>query len=183
MRFTPTAVDGAFVIDVDPVADERGFFARTWCRDEFATRGLVTSFPQENVTFNHRRGTLRGLHLQLVPHAEAKVVRCTRGRAWDVAVDLRPGSPTRRRIAGVELSADNHRMLYVPEGCAHGYLTRVDDTEVSYLTSAIYAPDAATGVRHDDPALDVPWPEPVLVVSAADRSWPLLESGHLGGPR
>ncbi len=128
------------------------------------------------MAFNPRQGTLRGMHLQAAPHAERKLVRCTRGAVWDVALDLRPGSGSWGRSVGVELSADNHRALLVPEGCAHGYLTLADDSEVRYLTSHPYAPSAATGVRHDDPTLGLEWPGQILLVSAADATWPLLDS-------
>jgi dTDP-4-dehydrorhamnose 3,5-epimerase len=169
------------VVDLEPIRDERGFFARAWCPDEFAAAGLDVRWAQENVAFNVHKGTLRGLHLQLPPHSEVKLVRCTRGGVWDVAVDLRPDSPTYRRSTGVELTADNHRSLLVPKGCAHGYLTLVDTVEMRYLTSHPYAPDAATGVRYDDPFVDVEWPGNVTVVSENDRTWPLLAGD--GDPR
>jgi dTDP-4-dehydrorhamnose 3,5-epimerase len=167
-----TALAGAFVLDVDGREDERGFFARVWCADELAAAGLDARISQINVGFNLRRGTLRGLHFQRAPHAEVKVVRCTAGRVYDVIVDLRPESPTHRRWVGVELTADNHRQLYVPAGFAHGYQTLTDAAEISYLTSVPYAPESATGVRFDDPAFGISWPEPVTVISDADRNWP-----------
>jgi dTDP-4-dehydrorhamnose 3,5-epimerase len=176
VRFELTDIDGVTVVEVEEFVDERGFFARSWCRDEFAKRGLATTFVQENVAGNPRRGTLRGMHFQRAPHAEAKLVRCTSGSVWDVALDLRPESPTRRQWVGVELSAENHRSLYVPEGCAHGYLTLTDDAEVRYLTSHAYVPDAAGGVRYDDPAFAIAWPADVLLVSERDASWPLVPS-------
>jgi dTDP-4-dehydrorhamnose 3,5-epimerase len=171
VRFTPTAVDGVVIVELEPIADERGFFARAWCPDEFRDAGLDTTWVQENVSYNTRRGTLRGLHFQSPPHAEVKLVRCTRGAVWDVAVDLRPDSPSFRRSVGVELSADNHRSLYIPEGCAHGYLTLTDDVEMRYLTSHPYAAQAATGVPYDDPLLAVEWPDEPLVLSENDRKW------------
>jgi dTDP-4-dehydrorhamnose 3,5-epimerase len=174
VRFLPTEVEGAYVVELEPIEDERGLFARAWCAREFSENGLETAFVQENVGFSGRAGTLRGLHFQRAPHDEVKLVRCTAGAVWDVAVDLRDDSPTYRRSTGVELSAAARNMLYVPRGCAHGYLTLTDDAETRYLTSQYYAPDAASGVRYDDPALDIPWPADVVVASEADRSWPLL---------
>lgn len=170
--FEELAVSGAFAIRPARRGDERGHFARTWCRAEMAERGLVDRIEQINTGFSPRRGTLRGLHWQVPPHHEVKVVRCTRGAAFDVVVDLRQGSPTYRQWAGVHLGSDEGVIVYVPEGCAHGYLTLLDATEVEYLTSAMYAPEAARGVRHDDPAFAVDWPAEIVLMSAADRSWP-----------
>jgi dTDP-4-dehydrorhamnose 3,5-epimerase len=183
--FADTDINGVKVVGLAEIRDERGFFARSWCEDEFAEQGIGGGWVQENVGFNPRPGTLRGMHLQLAPHAERKLVRCTRGAIWDVAVDLREGSSSWGRSVGVELTADNHTMLHVPEGCAHGYLTLSRDTEVRYLTSHRYAPSAATGVRHDDPMLNLTWPDRILLVSEADASWPLLgeQADHAGGPR
>ena len=178
MRFHPTEVGGAYVVEIEPIEDERGFFARAWCGREFAENGLHGPFVQENVGFSGRAGTLRGLHFQQAPHEEAKLVRCTAGAVWDVAVDLRQGSPTYRGWTGVELSAADRNMLYVPEGCAHGYLTLTDDAETRYLTTEYYAPDAAWGVRYDDPAFGIRWPADVELVSDADLGWPLLETTH-----
>jgi dTDP-4-dehydrorhamnose 3,5-epimerase len=172
MRFTETKVAGAFLIEPEPVADERGFFARTWCREEFAEHGLNPELAQANISFNHRRGTLRGLHLQAHPHQEAKLVRCTRGAIFDVAVDLRPDSMTYLAWFGAELTDANRSMLYVPEGCAHGFLTLTDATEVAYQMSAPYAPAAARGVRWDDPAFGIDWPGEVLVINERDRRYP-----------
>jgi dTDP-4-dehydrorhamnose 3,5-epimerase len=174
MEFEATPIEGVHVVRPRKLVDERGFFARVSCEQELADQGLVGRFVQANTGVSARRGTLRGLHLQRPPHEEAKLVRCTRGRVWDVAVDLRPGSPTRTRWFGLELDADEHTMLYVPPGCAHGYLTLTDGAEVLYLTSAAYAPEAATGRRWDDPAFGIEWPAAVEVVSEQDRSWPLL---------
>jgi dTDP-4-dehydrorhamnose 3,5-epimerase len=174
VQFLETAVDGVWIVDIEPISDERGFFARAFSRDEFAERGMSSDFVQENIGFNPRSGTLRGLHLQHEPHAEAKLVRCTRGAAWDVAADVRSGSSTYGGWFGVELSADNRRMLYVPEGCAHGYLTLTEDTEIRYLTTHEYVPASASGVPFDDPALGVDWPAPIELVSENDRSWPPL---------
>jgi dTDP-4-dehydrorhamnose 3,5-epimerase len=172
MRFTETKVAGAFLIEPEPIADERGFFARTWCREEFADHGLNPELAQANISFNHHKGTLRGLHYQAAPHEEAKLVRCTRGAIWDLALDLRPGSPTYRAWFGAELSDANRAMLYVPEGCAHGFLTLTDEAEVAYQMSAPYAPQAARGVRFDDPAFGISWPGEVVVVNERDRGYP-----------
>ena len=175
MRFQETELAGVFVIDLELFEDERGFFARSWSPDEFETRGLNPTIAQVNVGYNVRRGTLRGLHFQRAPDDEAKLVRCTRGAIHDVAVDLRPGSPTFRRSASTELTMENRRMMYIPEGCAHGYITLTDDSEIAYQTSKAYAPDAATGVRYDDPALGIEWPVPIEVISEQDRGWALLD--------
>jgi dTDP-4-dehydrorhamnose 3,5-epimerase len=172
MRFTETKVAGAFLIEPEPIADERGFFARTWCREEFSEHGLNPELAQANISFNYRKGTLRGLHYQEAPHQEAKLVRCTRGAIWDLALDLRPGSTTYRAWFGIELSADNRAMLYVPEGCAHGFLTLTDAAEVAYQMSAPYAPGAARGVRFDDPAFGIEWPGEVVVINERDRGYP-----------
>jgi dTDP-4-dehydrorhamnose 3,5-epimerase len=172
MRFTETKVAGAFLIEPEPIADERGFFARTWCREEFADHGLTGELAQANISFNHRRGTLRGLHYQADPHAEAKLVRATRGAIWDLALDLRRDSPTYLAWFGAELSDANRHMLYVPEGCAHGFLTLTDEAEVAYQMSAPYAPPAARGVRFDDPAFGITWPGEVVVINERDRTYP-----------
>jgi dTDP-4-dehydrorhamnose 3,5-epimerase len=172
MRFTETKVAGAFLIEPEPIADERGFFARTWCREEFADHGLTGELAQANISFNHRKGTLRGLHYQAAPHAEAKLVRSTRGAIWDLALDLRRDSPTYLAWSGSELSDANRAMLYVPEGCAHGFLTLTDDAEVAYQMSAPYAPEAARGVRFDDPAFGIEWPGEVVVINERDRTYP-----------
>ena len=170
--FQETDVSGAYIVDLEPRDDARGFFARLWCEREFAAQGLSTRIAQINTAFNDRKGTLRGLHFQLSPHEEVKVVRCTRGAMFDVVVDLRPGSPTYRKWAGVELTADNRRLLYVPEGCAQGYQTLENETEMYYFTSNAFAPDFARGVRHNDPAFGITWPLPVAALSPQDESWP-----------
>ena len=180
MRFTETRVRGAYVLEPEPIRDERGFFGRLWCARELEAHGLNAEIRQTNIGFSDRRGTLRGLHLQRAPHAEVKLVRCTRGAVFDVVVDLRTGSPSFRRWAGIELTADNHRALYVPEGCATGYLTLTDSAEIYYHTSAFYAPAAATGVRFDDPAFGIEWPEAVRVISTADRGWPDFQADAPG---
>jgi dTDP-4-dehydrorhamnose 3,5-epimerase len=176
MIFTETELPGAFVIDLDARRDERGFFARTFCQQEFEAHGLEPVVAQCNLSYNHAAGTLRGMHLQVEPAPEAKLVRCTAGAIYDVIVDLRPGSPTRLRHVGVELTARNRRALYVPGMFAHGYLTLTDDAEVTYQVSEFYTPGAERGLRHDDPALGIAWPVPVTVISEKDASWPLIEA-------
>jgi dTDP-4-dehydrorhamnose 3,5-epimerase len=155
--------------------DSRGFFARTFCTNEFAEQGLVSTFVQCSVSFNRKRGTLRGMHYQLPPATEAKLVRCTAGSLYDVIVDLRPGSPTYLRHIGVELSARNRRALYVPEMFAHGFQSLEDETEVFYQISEFFVPDKSTGLRYDDPKLGIKWPLPVAVISEKDERWPLLK--------
>lgn len=177
MIFRETPLAGAWVLEPERIADERGFFARTWCRRDFEARGLDATIAQCSVSFNHRRGTLRGLHFQVEPHAEVKLVRVTRGAVWDVIVDLRPGSPTFQRHFAVVLSAGAGNQLYIPQGMAHGFQTLEDATEVSYQISAFYAPEAARGYRWDDPAFAIPWPGPVTVISERDRTLPLFEGG------
>jgi len=172
MIFTPTKLVGAFLVSLRKIEDQRGFFARGWCTGEFAEHGLTPRMEQLNVGFSHRAGTLRGLHYQLPPHAEAKFVRCTRGAVFDVIVDLRRDSSTHGQWLGAELTAENGLMLYAPEGCAHGYLTLADDCETYYLTSSPYAASAARGVRYNDPAFGIDWPRPVTVISDADLQWP-----------
>ena len=173
MEFVETKLKGAFLVTMKRIEDDRGFFARGWCRREFSAHALNPNMVQLNVGFSPRKGTLRGLHYQQVPDQEAKFIRCTRGAIYDVIVDLRPGSPTKGEWFGAELSAVNTLMLYVPEGFAHGYQTLTDDAEMYYLTSAYYAPASARGLRYDDPAIAISWPLPVTVVSEADRTWPL----------
>jgi dTDP-4-dehydrorhamnose 3,5-epimerase len=174
MKFTKTPLKGAFLIEPERRADARGFFGRVFCRDEFEKHGLDPNVAQCNVAFNPRRGTLRGMHYQLTPHQEVKLVRCTLGAVFDVIVDLRAGSETLRRWFGAELSADNHRMLYVPKGFAHGYLTLRDDSEIFYQVSEFYSPSCERGVRFDDPAFSISWPFEPLLISDKDRSHPLF---------
>lgn len=183
MIFTETHLEPACVIDLQERADGRGFFARAFCEREFAEHGLTTRFVNTNLSLTRRKGTLRGMHYQRPPHAEAKLVRCTRGAIYDVIVDLRPESPTWGQWLGVELTADNHRQLYVPEGFAHGFVTLMDDTEVTYQVSAFYAPEAEDGVRWDDAAFGIEWPVAVLEMSDKDRNWPLLDAGRNPGGR
>jgi dTDP-4-dehydrorhamnose 3,5-epimerase len=175
MRFTQTGLIGSWVIDPDPREDDRGRFLRAWCVKEFAEHGLNFSPVQANMGFSVRKGTLRGMHFQEVPALEAKLVRCTRGAIFDVALDLRPDSPSYGTWFGAELSAENGRMLYVPEHCAHGYQTLEDRTEMYYMTSQIYTPSAVCGVRFDDPAFRIQWPMAATVVSEQDRNWPLVQ--------
>jgi dTDP-4-dehydrorhamnose 3,5-epimerase len=172
MEFTETSLRGAYVVKLKRIEDERGYFARAWCREEFLRHGLNPQMVQLNAGFSHRRGTVRGLHYQVAPHAEAKFIRCTRGGIYDVIIDLREGSPTLGHWYGVDLTPDNGLMLYAPEGFAHGYQTLQDNTEMYYLTSAPYDAAAARGVRYDDPGFGINWPLPVSVISVADRSWP-----------
>jgi dTDP-4-dehydrorhamnose 3,5-epimerase len=172
VRFTELPLAGAFVLDLEPFADERGFFARTFDREAFAAHGLATHLEQASVSFNHRRGTLRGLHWQAEPWAEAKLVRCTAGAVFDVLVDLRQGSPTLGRPASVLLDASTRRQVYIPPGFAHGFQTLADDTEISYLISAPFRAEAARGYRFDDPTFDILWPEPIRVISERDRALP-----------
>jgi dTDP-4-dehydrorhamnose 3,5-epimerase len=179
MTFNETGIPGAYVIEPRKLEDHRGFFARIWCRDEALELGLNAGVMQANMAFSLLRGTLRGLHFQKAPHAEVKVVRCTRGSVYDVIVDLRPESPACGRWFGVELSQENRRMLYVPEGCAQGYITLENDTEIYYTTSEMYHPESATGVRYDDPAFGIVWPVEPAVVSGQDRRWPRYSSPDL----
>ena len=172
MRFAPTPLPGAFLIGLEERRDDRGFFARSFCAREFAEHGLDPRLVQISVSFNHRRGTVRGMHYQAEPFAETKIVRCLRGAMFDVAVDLRPESPTFRRWAGFELTPDNGRALYIPHGCAHGFQTLADDTEVQYFISREYSPDHGRGVRWDDPAFAIDWPEPMTVINERDRTYP-----------
>jgi dTDP-4-dehydrorhamnose 3,5-epimerase len=175
MRITESRLRGAFVVEVERHEDERGYFARTFCREEFERAGLKALVEQCSTSFNRRRGTLRGLHFQIAPAAEHKLVRCTRGRIYDVIVDLRPDSPTAYQWLGVELSEENGRALYVPAGFAHGFQTLVDEAEVFYQISEPYRPDLARGVRWDDPRLAIQWPVSDPILSARDRALPLLD--------
>lgn len=175
MRFLPLELAGAFLIEDEPARDERGWFARTFCGEEFSRRGLSAVVAQCSVSHNARRGTLRGLHYQGAPHEEAKLVRCARGRLFDVILDLRDGSPTRGKWLSLELSAAEGRSLYVPEGFAHGFQTLEDDTQVFYQISRPYRPESARGVRWDDPKLAIPWPPGPRVISKKDAALPLFQ--------
>lgn len=173
MKVTETELPGVFTVDPERISDERGFFARVWSPGDLVAHGLVPRIAQCSVGRNTRRGTIRGLHFQAAPHAEVKLVRCTRGAIYDVAVDIRPGSATFGRWIARELSEDNLRMLYIPEGFAHGYQTLEDDTEVFYQVSEIYHPESVRGYRWDDPAFGVRWPLPAGTISERDRTHPL----------
>ena len=174
MIFTETELQGAFILDMERREDERGFFARAFCQNEFTDHGLKPLIAQANVAYNHREGTMRGMHFQIPPAAETKLVRCTRGAILDIIVDLRPESPTWLRHTAVELTADNHRALYVPERFAHGYQVLADETETSYQVGEFYTPEAEGGLRYDDPALGLTWPLTVTEISEKDAGWPLL---------
>ena len=172
MIFNETKLAGAFEIEIEPHADDRGFFARTWCARELGEHGLRSSLAQCSISFNASSGTLRGMHWQVAPHQEAKLIRCTAGSIYDVIIDLRPGSPTHLEHVGVELTARRRNMLYVPEGFAHGFLTLEPATEVFYQMSEFYAPQAARGARYDDPAFGIVWPAPVAVIAERDATYP-----------
>ncbi len=174
MIFSPTPLAGAHIVEIEQHEDDRGFFARSFCREEFEAHGLNPHVAQSNISFNRRRGTLRGMHYQAAPYAEAKLVRCTQGAIWDVIVDLRHDSPGFRQWHGVELSAANRRALYVPEGFAQGFVTLADNSEVLYLMSQAYRSDAARGLRWDDPAVGITWPVADPHLSERDRGLPLL---------
>ena len=170
MIFKETPLAGAFVLEPERFEDERGFFARTWDRDQFEAHGLDPEVVQCSVSYNHRRGTLRGLHFQAAPHEEIKLVRCTRGRIWDVIVDLRSG-----QHFALILSAEEGNALYVPKGMAHGFITLEDETEVFYQISERYSPEHSRGYRWDDPTFAIPWPEPITVMSDKDRNLPFFQ--------
>jgi dTDP-4-dehydrorhamnose 3,5-epimerase len=172
MRFTPTELQDAYIIELEPIEDARGFFARSWDEREFAEQGLVTRIAQCNVSFNRRKGTLRGMHRQRPPYEEVKLIRCVRGSLLDVIIDLRPESASYKQWIGVELSAGNRRMLYVPHGFAHGFQTLEDETETFYMVSEPYVPGAEAGVRWDDPMFAIEWPLGPSEISEKDRSWP-----------
>lgn len=174
MRFLPLALEGAYLIELEPETDERGSFTRTFCREEFTRYGLKGELAQCGISHNRRRGTLRGMHYQIKPHEEAKLVRCTRGRIFDVIVDLRTGSPTRKQWLTFELAPESGRMVYVPEGFAHGYVTLADDAEVSYQISEAYRPEAARGFPWNDPSVSIAWPEEPKFMSARDKNFPDL---------
>ncbi len=172
MKFLPMTLPGAFVVETEPSADERGFFARTFCRDEFVKHGLNPELVQCSISYNKRKGTLRGMHYQKSPHQEVKLVRCTMGMIYDVIVDLRRESPTFKRWSGVELSAENRKAIYVPEGVAHGFLTLADECEVYYQMSRVFHSPSAAGVRWNDPAFAIDWPGEISVMSERDRHYP-----------
>lgn len=172
MIFTETKLKGAYIVQLERIRDERGFFARAWCKREFDQHGLISRLVQCNVSYNKKQGTLRGMHYQAAPHEETKLVRCTMGSIYDVVIDLRPDSPTHKEWIGVELNSENRRMLFVPEGFAHGYQTLVNHTEVFYQVSEFYSPETERGVRWNDPVFGIEWP---IVdnpeISEKDKSW------------
>ena len=175
MKLTETAVAGAFLINPEPVRDERGYFARIFDGDQLTARGLVGAIAQSSISYNAVKGTLRGMHYQIAPHEETKLVSCFRGAIFDVVVDLRPTSPSYRRWYGARLEASTHAALYVPAGCAHGFITLEDETFVSYAISAPHHPESARGVRYDDPAFAIDWPMAPAVISPRDRTYPLFD--------
>lgn len=172
MKFEPLALPGAVLVQIEPHRDERGFFARTFCQEEFAEAGLPTRFPQANLSSNTLAGTVRGMHFQAPPHEEPKLIRCVRGAVYDVIIDLRPTSPTYRQSLGAELNQDNHAALYVPPGFAHGFQTLADNSELLYMMGQTYNPQAARGVRWNDPAFAVSWPLPISIISQRDATYP-----------
>lgn len=180
MIFTKTKLKDAFLIDLEPRQDPRGFFARTFCTKEFEAQGLKPTIAQCNLSFNYKKGTLRGMHYQTTPAAEVKLARCTHGAIYDVIIDMRSESPTYLSYFGVELTAENRRALYIPEMFAHGYQTLTDEAEIAYQMSEFYAPEYQCGLRYNDPAFGIEWPLPVCEISDKDASWPLFESAPAG---
>lgn len=172
MRFIKTDLPGAWLIHLEPVYDDRGYFSRTFCVREFAEHGLETNFVQHSLSYSALRGTLRGMHFQAAPDGEVKLVNCVRGAIWDVIIDIRPQSPTFGQWRAFELTAENQSHLYIPTGFAHGFETLSDHTEVRYLISSYYEPSAANGFRYDDPTFAIPWPLPVAMISSKDQAWP-----------
>jgi dTDP-4-dehydrorhamnose 3,5-epimerase len=176
MRFETTGLDGAWLVHLEPRQDSRGFFARTFCVNEFGAHGLETAFPQHSISRSFNKGTVRGMHFQREPHAEVKLVRCLNGAIWDVIIDIRPHSPTFRQWRAFELSDENGCQLYIPKGFAHGFQTLSENAEVNYLISEFHAPDASDGVCHDDPAFGITWPLPVTTISEKDLLWPKFDA-------
>ena len=171
MTFIETKLNGAYVIEIQKLEDTRGFFARTWCKNEFERHGLISHLMQANISFSNKKGTLRGMHYQIAPNQESKLVRCTKGAIYDVIIDLRPNSLTYKQWLGIELTAENYKMLYVPESFAHGFQTLENDTEVIYQVSQFYAPQSERGVRYNDPAFGIKWPVDVQVITDKDNNW------------
>lgn len=179
MKFTETKLKGVCIIEIEKMNDERGFFAREWCQREFQEHGLNEKVAQSSISFNIKKGTLRGMHYQIFPYEEAKLVRCTKGLIYDVIIDLRADSPTFKESFGIELSSENYKMLYIPEGFAHGFITLSDNTEVLYKISEFYTPGSARGLRWNDPAFNISWPMEPLVVSERDRDYPDFSSEQM----
>jgi dTDP-4-dehydrorhamnose 3,5-epimerase len=182
MKFTATSIAGVWLVEMERIEDARGWFARSWCEREFAERGLNPRLAQCSVSSNKQKGTLRGMHYQIAPHEEAKLVRCVRGAMFDVALDVRPSSATFKQWFGVELTSENGRMLYVPEGCAHGFQTLADDTEVLYQISTEWRPDSGRGIRWNDPSFGIPWPLPAPSLSPRDAAYADFASSGAGMP-
>jgi dTDP-4-dehydrorhamnose 3,5-epimerase len=172
MKFTEIKLKGAFIVEIEKLSDERGFFARSWCQKEFEAHGLNSNLVQANVSFNFKKGTLRGMHYQIEPYQESKLIRCTRGAIYDVIIDLRTDSPTYKQWAGVELTADNYTMFFVPQDFAHGFQTLADETEITYQVSQFYTPGSEKGIRFDDLAFNIQWPQAATIISDKDRTWP-----------
>jgi dTDP-4-dehydrorhamnose 3,5-epimerase len=181
MMIQELSIGGAYQVAIDPIADERGFFARTFCADIFDRLGLVSNFAQSSISFNRERGTLRGLHYQASPHAETKLIRCTQGTVFDVIVDFRPQSPTYTKWQSIELSSENRIGVYVPAGCAHGFQTLTDNVEILYQITPAYVVDAARGIAWDDPQLKIAWPLPVRHLSQKDRARPFMKTSNFSG--
>jgi dTDP-4-dehydrorhamnose 3,5-epimerase len=177
LKFVPAPLEGLYLVEIEPRNDERGFFARSFCTEEFDALGLERKVAQCNISFNEKAGTLRGLHFQVEPHGEAKLVRCTQGAIYDVAVDIRPGSNTYLEWYAIELNSKNRRMLFIPQGFAHGFQTLVDDSEVFYLMYESYHPESARGLRWDDPKIGIVWPLASQIISEKDRTYPLIDAG------
>lgn len=177
MIFTETKLDGAFIIDVKKLEDERGFFGRAWCKKEFDEHGLNSDAVQANVSYNIHKGTLRGMHYQEAPFTESKTIRCTQGSIYDVIIDIRPTSPTYKQWLGVELTANSFRMLYVPDGFAHGFITLEDHTSVHYIVTQYYTPGAESGIKFDDSTFDIHWPIQPIIVSEKDKAHPKFVTG------
>lgn len=175
MIFTKTKLEGAYIIDIEKREDDRGFFARTFCVDEFEEHGIENKFVQANMSFNNKKGTLRGMHFQKSPYEEDKLVRCTKGALFDVIIDLRKDSPTYKQWIGVELTEESRRALFVPKGFAHGYITLEDNTEINYMVTQVYTPNADTGVRYNDPVFAIEWPIEPVIISEKDANHPNFE--------
>jgi len=178
MKFSKTRLPGVFIIDIEPITDERGMFARCWCKEEFLQHGLISELSQCSVSYNHSKGTLRGMHYQIAPDCETKIVRCSRGSIFDVAIDLRPESPTYKQWYADLLSADNHKMMYIPEGLAHGFITLEAQTEVFYQISGTYAQQSARGLRWNDSTFSIQWPLEPVVISPRDANYPDFTEAH-----